>query len=548
MSDIGNRDPEALPFGSDDKETIQARPQVPKLAPPWDALQASGHSIEGQHGPSAPAAPAHERGDMLGRYVVLERIGHGGMGSVYAAYDPHLDRKVAVKVLHQASDLELTPSDARDRLLREAHSLARLNHRNVVTVFDVGRSHTDVFIAMEYVRGKHLGKWLGETPRSIEDILEVFRAAGEGLAAAHSEGIVHRDIKPENLIVGDDGIVRVIDFGIAGTANPKRNPSETLAIVEPNSAESSPVSNLTQAGTIMGTPAYMAPEQFKAEAVDHRTDQFGFCVALYEALYQTSPFYDVDDDGLPARITRVLSGTIAPAPPDTEVPDWLRDVVVRGLSPDSDSRHASMQELGEALLSPSAKDASERLENLQRAHDESVGSRRRVQSGMFIVLAIVAVVAFLYGLNRSATTAFSPKGLLALSIAQFAIVAFVGAHWRDVFLANSYNKRWVLMILGTAGLVTLNRMCSLLMDRAPTDTLVVDTMTVAGALLLSASLSKFFYLATAVGIALAFVAARDPSLARLSFNLVCLLAAVSIWQVWRHKHAEEPRDRRDLQD
>src|SRR5450432_4380055 len=155
------------------------------------------------------------RGATIGRYVVLGLVGRGGMGEVYAAYDPELDRKVAVKLLRVKPGNGVSLAEGRQRTLREAQAIARLSHPNVVIVFDVGTFEDQVFIAMEFVDGNTVTYWLQSQLRSWQDILKVFMAAGRGLTAAHDKGLVHRDFKPDNVMVGRDGQVRVMDFGLA---------------------------------------------------------------------------------------------------------------------------------------------------------------------------------------------------------------------------------------------------------------------------------------------------------------------------------------------
>ncbi|HTM19495.1 MAG TPA: serine/threonine-protein kinase, partial [Kofleriaceae bacterium] len=198
-------------------------------------------------------------GSKVGRYVVLELIGGGGMGMIYKAYDPQLDRAVALKLMRPAA-AESDP-DASNRVLREAQSLAKLQHPNIVAVHDAGLFGDQVFAAMEYVAGDTVSRWLKVEPRSAEEIVDVFRAAGRGLAAAHAAGLVHRDFKPDNVIVGTDGRVRVLDFGLAR-----------------------PAGDAAAGGPSAGTPAYMAPEQHDHRVADARSDQYSFCVALYEAV------------------------------------------------------------------------------------------------------------------------------------------------------------------------------------------------------------------------------------------------------------------------
>src|SRR5215472_6444224 len=195
-------------------------------------------------------------GRNIGRYAVLSTLGEGGMGVVYAAYDPELDRKVAVKVLRERLG---DAAELGARLLREAQAMARLSHPNVVSVHDVGRFEDKVFVAMEFIDGRTLGDWVKEKPRSWREVLGVFRQAGKGLAAAHSAGLVHRDFKPGNVLVGKDDSVKVTDFGLAFTPN-DRSTASGIAIA--------------------GTPAYMAPEQLRGETPDPRADQYSFCVAL----------------------------------------------------------------------------------------------------------------------------------------------------------------------------------------------------------------------------------------------------------------------------
>ncbi|HWB81461.1 MAG TPA: serine/threonine-protein kinase, partial [Nannocystaceae bacterium] len=160
--------------------------------------------------PEEPEQEAwHARGERFGRYVLLDPIGSGGMGMVYAAYDPELDRRVALKLLRRSADDG--SSLGRARLLREAQAMAKVSHPNVITVFDVGSLGDRVFVAMELIVGKDLRAWLGERARKLDEVLAVFVQAGRGLAAAHAAGLIHRDFKPGNVLVGDDGVVRVAD-------------------------------------------------------------------------------------------------------------------------------------------------------------------------------------------------------------------------------------------------------------------------------------------------------------------------------------------------
>ena len=272
----------------------------------------------GDHLPLMPGA-------RLDRYFILGQLGVGGMGAVYAAFDPALERKVALKLLHPST----TPGDspeARHRwLLGEAQALARLSHPHVVTVHEARVFGERLFLAMELAEGGTLETWLRERRRSWREVLRVFLAAGEGLGAAHAAGLVHRDFKPANVLVRRDGRVQVTDFGLARRLQP---PPEGSSVRPP-----APISWKTARA---GTPAYMAPEQQEGGAVDARADQYSFCVALYEALHGERP-------------ATGQRGERPPLPRDRRVPGHLRRALQRGLSPAPEQRFASMGELLAAL-------------------------------------------------------------------------------------------------------------------------------------------------------------------------------------------------------
>ena len=298
---------------------------------------------------------ARPRGSTIGRYTILDLVGQGGMGEVYAAYDPELDRRVAVKLLHE-EETGAEPAgegEARGRLLREAKAIARLSHPNVVVVYDAGTADGRVFIAMEFVRGVTLSEWLARQPRSWPEIRDAFVAAGRGLRAAHDAGLVHRDVKPQNIMIGDDGTVRVTDFGLASdaivdqaaSADPALKDSLVLGMRTPDTT-------LTRTGAWLGTPLYMAPEQFRAQKADARSDQFSFCVALYEAVYGERPFQGVD---LGQLRDAVVAGEVRPAPARHKAPAWLRKVLLRGLARRPEDRFPSMQPLLMALAQDPAR-------------------------------------------------------------------------------------------------------------------------------------------------------------------------------------------------
>lgn len=278
------------------------------------------------------------QGDRVGRYVILGRLGSGAMGAVYSAFDPRLDRRVALKLMHGAGDTPEGPG-----VIDEAQAMARLSHRNVVAVHDVGEHEGHVFLAMELLEGCTLARWLGEGRRGWREILAVFRQAGEGLAAAHHKRIVHRDFKPQNVMVGDDGRVAVTDFGLA---RPSRSVDGQMKAGR---------TEVDAPGRIrfQGTPAYSAPEQHRDEDVGAAADQFSFCVALYRALYRQHPFAGESPVELAYHITR---GEVRSPPAGRDVPTWLRQAIVRGLARRPEDRHESMR----ALLAALGRDPSRR--------------------------------------------------------------------------------------------------------------------------------------------------------------------------------------------
>ncbi|NVB43252.1 tetratricopeptide repeat protein [Pseudenhygromyxa sp. WMMC2535] len=363
-----------------------------------------------------PAQPVR-----VGRFTLIESVGSGGMGELYAAYDPNLDRKVALKLLRPDSRAgEL----GEQRLLREAQTAARLSHPNVVQVYEAGSVEGRVFIAMEFVHGRTLSEWLAEQPSEAEldndrKVLARFVEAGRGLAAVHAAGLAHRDFKPANVLVGDDERVRIVDFGLArsvddrldpldpsstsgsgerpvptptpaSASTPSPSPEPELADPEstrtiepiptesldadgrPSAPEDSPsqepvvepsasaswhteaivpgrLETLTIPGTIMGTPRYMAPEQWLGERGDARSDQFSFCVATYAALYGVHPFAGDERHALLAAIReqKITAPTREP-----KLPRSVREALLRGLEADPDARWPSMDALLEQLEAP----------------------------------------------------------------------------------------------------------------------------------------------------------------------------------------------------
>jgi tetratricopeptide (TPR) repeat protein/predicted Ser/Thr protein kinase len=272
-------------------------------------------------------------------------LGSGGLGIVFEAWDPKLQRHVAVKLVRTRRERR-----GSQRFLREAQALARLSHPNVVAVYGVGTCDDErtVYVVMEHIDGKTLRVWADEEPRDVAALLEVFLAAGRGLAAAHEAGMVHRDFKPDNVMIDGEGRVRVLDFGLAliGAPGTESLVGEGAESVEPRVSSGSDV-RLTEAGVVMGTPTYMAPEQHRGLPVSPASDQFSFCVALLRLLRGGAPVFAGGDAR--AMAVQKAKGRIAPGPEGDTTPRWLEQVLRRGLQPDPQRRWPSMAALLQAL-------------------------------------------------------------------------------------------------------------------------------------------------------------------------------------------------------
>jgi len=412
---------------------VDGKEKLPDTSPDDALAHAETLGTEGSGG----SAGAAERDSMrspgdpetIGRFTIIERLGSGAMGAVYRAHDPTLRRDVALKLLHVHRK-----RTGRERFDREARALAKLNHPNVLTVHEVGTVGKDLFIATELVEGQTLGSWLREEKRSWREIVAVFVAAGRGLAAAHAAGIVHRDFKPENVMIGQDGRARVVDFGLARmVAEPER-----VGAGGTDSSLSQP--RLTQAGSLLGTPIYMAPEQLRGQEADARSDQFGFCVALHEALCGCRPF---GANSVSALLAAIARGPASP-PPGCDAPTALLEVVARGLAAAPKARHASMDVLV-ALL----------------ARDPVAARRGRlVAAGVAVAMAaLVGVVAitWLRGGTRASATCRDADRLAAgvwdaetQDAVRSAFAASERAYAADVFTRvrdriDGYLEGWVAM-------------------------------------------------------------------------------------------------------
>ncbi|MDX2090115.1 MAG: serine/threonine-protein kinase [Kofleriaceae bacterium] len=352
-------------------------------------------------GSEPEAQPLGESVSLGERYEVKRLLGRGGMGAVYLARDLTLGRDVAVK-LHGAGS-------GGDRLHREAIAMAKLAHPNVVTVYEVASHDDRLYVAMEYVRGGTLRTWLTEQHRSWREIVALLLDVGEGLVAAHAAELIHRDFKPENVLVGEDGRARVSDFGIAHLG---KRTSERIISLVPDSDVTTP---MTVTGAVMGTPAYMAPEQLAGDAIDARADQFAFCVVAWECLLGVRPFPGNSLAALAVAIERQQPVR----PTKTAVPQRVLDVIKRGLAADPKGRYPDLPTLLAKLRATTARKAS-----------------RWVVLGTLAVAvpAAVAVTAFATGGGREDSCAVDDTALAGVwddELRDKVRAAFVAARPKD---------------------------------------------------------------------------------------------------------------------
>ncbi len=305
------------------------------------------------------AASAPDKHDLelqrAARDILLRELARGGGGIVYSAFDPELDRKVAIKLIHSGTGD--SAQESRFRLLREAQAMARLDHPNVIPVHDVGTyapqdlriddgrkadiPERGVFVVMELADGTDLREWLGARPRSWREVVAVFRDAAAGLVAAHGAGLVHRDFKPSNVMIGPDGRVRVLDFGLARAVGSPSDAGDRRR----GEGDDTLATPITGHGVVVGTPAYMSPEQHRGATVDERSDQYSFCAALYEGVYGRLPF----PQRTLAELREAKEAGAFSRRPEARVPRWLDRLLATGLAARPEDRHASMAALHEEL-------------------------------------------------------------------------------------------------------------------------------------------------------------------------------------------------------
>ncbi len=402
-------------------EQLEARRRLRELARPGDPSTVHDPTARTVHGGAEHVDQAQARAPgageprRCGRFTILRRIGEGGMATVYAALDAELDRHIAIKLLHGDGD-----ADMRVRVQREAQALARVSHPNVVQIFEIGSYGAQVFVAMELIDGLTLSAWRRELPRSLAEIVAMYVQAGRGLVAAHSVGIIHRDFKADNVIVGRDQRARVVDFGLARILG-------AAAAHEGHRKAADDSMVLTQAGTIVGTPAYMSPEQHRSAAVDERSDQFNFCAALYEGIYGHRPFSGATLKELSAKVT---AGVIELPRPDDKAPEGLYRALLQGLAPDPSQRWSSLATL------------LDRLESLELLNNPVRARQRRVLIGLLIALVVTIPALLLYRLAYVPVTD-GPTGLVLLADGALALALAAAWYVRNTLLVDAVHRRMI---------------------------------------------------------------------------------------------------------
>lgn len=355
----------------------------------------------------------------MGRFVILHQLGAGGMGAVYAAYDEKLNRKVALKLLHGHLG---APEHQRARVLREAKALARVTHPRVVTVYDVGESDEQVYLAMEFVDGMTLRQWQSAKVRPWYDALSMYLHVGAGLHAAHQSGIVHRDFKPDNVLVGKDELPRVADFGIARMETSSADHFEGNAELEAKH-------DGTLGGNVMGTPGYMSPEHHDGSRVDAKSDQWSYCAALFEGLYGYLPFSGATMSEHAANIR----GPIRMPPADSNVPSEIFRIVKRGLSVDPSARYPNMQALLDNLTTEQTSSAA-----------AGASSRRMLVAAMALAtFGTFLLLQYLLG-HRARIVSYA----FMLSVGLVTVTIIAGFRNRQTLRRNLFHRTmWTLILV-----------------------------------------------------------------------------------------------------
>lgn len=453
-------------------------------------------------GDGADAEPA-----TIGRFTVLGKLGQGGMGVVYRARDPALDREIAIKLVAHAG------RDAHARLLREAQAMARLAHPNVVPVHEVGVHGDGLFVAMELVRGTTLTAWLRAEPRPWRDVLRRLVDAGRGLAAAHRAGLLHRDVKPDNILVGEDGRARVVDFGLARAAAAP----EVAGTDDDADATGALDLPLTRAGAVVGTPGFMSPEHFDG-ALTPLADQWSFAVTAFYALLGRLPF--AGDD---LRALRDATRTAAPdVPPLGDVPPAVVDVVLRGMRPLPEDRFPTLDALLDRLDAQLAVDPRSDPATFRRQRRALAIGVAALGTANFAAAGVRSDLRFDLGVRGVLV-----QGLVGLAVLVLGAIALRRALWR-----TGHDRRVMLLMLLVMGTVSAHRAVSLHDDVVTVlrgDAVFVTALLVLGAV----TLERWLLASAAVMVAYLGLTYAAPGATVGGFGpAIIATIALGIW-FWR---------------
>ena len=339
-----------------------------------------------------------DSGTLFGPYRVIEKIGAGGMGEVYRALDPRLEREVALKIISDSflvSDPSGSPSPAgtprsraelsHERFLREARAVATLNHPNICAIYDVGEQEGQPYLVMELLHGETLQQYLSHYRLLPSEVISLGQQAASALGAAHARGIIHRDIKPANLFVVESGRdrkqLKILDFGVAKKQGAEASLDSRFFDAQNNTATTTDSGGLTTPGSTFGTAAYMSPEQAKGEPLDHRTDLFSLGSVLYEMATGQPPFGDRSTAGVFAALLMKDPPPVSSLNP--AMPSGLDSIIAKLLAKDRDQRYHSAEELladleaiSVSVSSPAGTGPSARLHRSTRAGLASAAAGR----------------------------------------------------------------------------------------------------------------------------------------------------------------------------
>jgi len=453
----------------------------------------------------------------VGRFRILEVLGQGGMGIVHVGYDDRLDRRVAIKLLHGGASAAGTR-----RLLREAQAMAQVAHPNVVPIYEVIEVGDRVAVVMELVEGRTVSAWLRQEDRPWRAVVDIFCSAGRGLAAAHAAGLVHRDFKSDNVLVGDDGRVRVLDFGLARGSTARLGESADGALHAP--AVRGVDIGLTAEGALLGTPSHMAPEQFNGAAIGPATDQFAFSVALYRALYRSAPFPGGDVQEIR---DSVLGGRLAvPEPGDVPPGVWI--ALRRGLDRVPADRWSSIDALVEELE--------------RQAREDPEGDLSRGARSRRMLMLIVAPCGTLSSLMASAATAETglTRSELVLHALGAAMVLAAGTFLlKKRLLVTAVDRKIALLLNALFWVFALHRWLGTRTGDSVTDIFVSEGLMIAlGTFLASLTLARWMAGITALAVAYAVIATLVPAVAGHGFNAlltISVLVSIHFWGRDRHE-------------